>query len=125
MAKKPVKSQGTVEGNGQFINYTFNEVEQKTFKAYRDGLEISEFNERIEGLLDKRYNLSVKWDTFNECYSCFIIEPKGDDGAQSHILTGRGRSAVSAIAGALFRHYDVFQGVWPLEAVRKRGTDDD
>lgn len=125
MAKKPVQSQGKVESNGQFINYTFNEPEKEAFRAYRDSLEISEFSERLEGLLDKRYNLSIKWDTFNDCYSCYIIEPQPDGGGKPHILTGRGRSAISAIAGALFRHYDVFQGVWPVEATPKRGTDDD
>ena len=125
MAKKPVQSERTLEGNGQFINYTFNEPEKDTFKAYRDGLDISELNERLEGLLDKRYNISLKWDTFNDCYSCYIIEPKPDGSDKPHILTGRGRTAISAIAGALFRHFDVFAGVWPIEAVPKRGTDDD
>jgi len=111
--------------SAQFLNYTLTVDEVARFKKWRDEQTIETLNEAIEGLLDKRYSVSVKWDTFNECYSAFITAPKGDDGDITVILSGRGRSAVSATLGALFRHYHVFEGVWPVETVAKRGTDDD
>jgi len=132
MAKKnPIgtsdKRQTPLNGanQAQFLNYTLTVDEASRFKKWRDEQTIETFNEAIEGLLDKRYSFSVKWDTFNECYSAFITAPKGDDNPVSIILSGRGRSAVSAALGALFRHYHIFEGVWPVETVVKRGTDDD
>jgi len=109
----------------QFLNYSFDKDEAERFKKWRDEQTIETFNECLEGLIDKRYNISLKWDAFNECYSAFITAPKTDDGSGSVILAGRGRTAVSATLGALFRHYHIFEGVWPVETLAKRGTDDD
>src|SRR5689334_5758225 len=125
MAKKAVQSSASNANQAQFLNYELSKAQKAKFQQYRDTAAAETVWERIEKLVDQRYDFSVKWDNFNECYSCFILSPKSDDGSQRVILTGRGRSAFSAVAGALFRHYDIFEGVWPVETVSKRGTDDD
>lgn len=132
MAKKPTiaaqKSENTrkfAENGPEWLNYTMNKDESERFKKWRDEQTIEGLNECFEGLCDNGYNISVKWDNFNDCYACFITRPKSADNPQSVILTGRGRSAVSAALGALFRHFHIFEGTWPTETVAKRGTDDD
>lgn len=108
-----------------FLNYTLTDDERKHFQDWRETLEFDELNDKMESLVDKGYSFSIKWDAFNECYSCFIVSPKPDNGADNVILTGRGKSVLSALAGALFRHYMVFDGFWPEITVYKRATDDD
>jgi len=132
MAKKPsieAQKSANVAKNGrndvQFLNYTFNKDESERYKKWRDEQTIETLNECIEGLCDHGYSISIKWDNFNDCYACFITQPKSDVSPQSVILTGRGKSGVSAALGAIFRHIHVFEGVWPVETVAKRGTDDD
>lgn len=132
MAKKPTiaaqtrtNGKNTVQNGPQWLNYTMNQDESTRFKKWRDEQTIEGLNECIEGLLDNGYSVSIKWDTFNDCYATFITAPKSDDNPQSIILTGRGKSAVSSALGALFRHYHIFEGSWPIETVPKRGTDDD
>lgn len=132
MAKKPTiaaeKSGNNRKGGNfgpQWLNYTMTKDESERFKKWRDDQTIEGLNECLEKLCDDGYSISIKWDNFNECYACFLTQPKLDGSSQSVILTGRGRSAASAALGALFRHFHIFEGVWPVETVAKRGTDDD
>lgn len=124
-AQKSDSGRNNGSNGPHWLNYTMTQDESTRFKKWRDEQTIEGLNECIEGLLDNGYSVSVKWDTFNDCYACFITAPKSNDSPQSVILTGRGKSAVSAALGALFRHYHIFEGTWPIETVAKRGTDDD
>lgn len=124
-AEKPGNNRKSGNFGPQWLNYTMTKDESERFKKWRDEQTIEGFNECLEKLCDNGYSISIKWDNFNECYACFLTQPKLDGSSQSVILTGRGRSAASAALGALFRHFHIFEGVWPVETVAKRGTDDD
>lgn len=63
-------------------------------------------------ILESGYKMTLSWDARSNSYAAYIIpkDPKGDNGGK--ILSTRSASPLSAIRGAIFRHYYVFDGHW-------------
>lgn len=126
MPTKTASKQPKPQENGvQFINHTFDDKTKAAFKKSLENLDADRFFERIDTLVEGGYSISIKHDDFNDCVSAFIIAKNGAGQNSGCILTGRGRTSVSALYAAIYRHFDVFDTVWPVETVNHRGTDDD
>lgn len=128
MAKSAAKPnvKPTVNGNSQvqFLNYDLPDNERKAFKIWASDASLDLIG-LIEKLLDDGYGLSVKWDDYNDCAGAFIQCKKPDNANFGWILTGRGKTAFSAISGVLYRHYVLFEQAWPTDNFRRQGLDDD
>lgn len=72
----------------------------------------------IEALVEKGYSVSVRYDEWNSCVAAYITPSADDAQNKGKILSGRGRSAASALRGAIFRHFTVLKGVWGATAPR-------
>lgn len=126
MATKKAPSSPVSPQNGvQFINHTFDDKTKAAFKKSLENLDAERFFERIDTLIEGGYSISIKHDDHNNCISAFIIAKNGAGQNSGCILTGRGRTSVSALYAAIYRHFDVFDTIWPVETVNHRGTDDD
>lgn len=108
----------------QFVNFDFDKDTREQFKRWLHE-HAADFTDYIERLLDDGYNLSIKFDAYNDCISAFISPQARDNPLHGWILSGRGSTAFSAAMGAMYRHYVIFDGVWPIEDIRRNGLDDD
>jgi hypothetical protein len=79
----------------------------------------------IHKLVDARYKVTMRYDDFNECYGCWLLPDKTDVDNAGYILTGRGSSPYKAAKQALFKHYQLFEGVWPKDTDRRGGKEID
>lgn len=107
-----------------FINHTFDEGTKARFKAWARENTIG-IGDIIDRLLDDGYSVSIKRDDYNEAYSCFIIAAAADSENAGYILTGRSHSASMAFLAAVYRHYCVFEAVWPTDHSRASRVDDE
>lgn len=108
----------------QFINYDLTVEEKKSFKEWAIK-NADEFHSMVDKLIDSGYHVSVKWDNFNGCTGAFIICKADKSPNFGFILTGRGTTHFGSVMGALYRHYVLFEEVWPVETVSRRANLDD
>lgn len=73
---------------------------------------LTEMNEWLLRLIEQDYKVTLAWDNYNDAYACFVY-PVGDEHPNAgHILSNRGSSPISALRGAIYRHFVVFDAVW-------------
>jgi len=94
----------------KFVNYTLSVEQKKELKALAWGL--SEHETALIRLNESGYNVSHKWDSYNECFSCFVSPTSDCEANQGYILTGRGSSPVKAFKQACYLHWQIFDGDW-------------
>lgn len=125
-AKSESKSPDTARANGQpvFINYDMTDDTKKMFKAWAHENAVNIFD-LIDKLTEEGINVSIKWDTYNHCFGCYLVPTGSAKRNIGFILTGRGSSSFGALAGALYRHYVIFEGTWDTDDYRRYGLDDE
>lgn len=124
MAKKN-ETQTNGFSDSQWINYDLNDKQKVAFKKWLAEGDVARFFERIDKAIEKRYTVSLKWDERSNGFSCFLIAKDSASPNFNCILAGRGRTTFAAIGACLFRHYDIFNEVWPVEANASVKFDDD
>lgn len=79
-------------------------------------------NEALTLFLEAGYRVAFKWDDYNNCYSCFVneIDAEGTNGGK--ILTGRGGNPQSAFLESAYKHFVIFDAVWPEKKVREQNV---
>lgn len=108
----------------EFINHTFDEGTKAAFKewASANGQQLADLLDKV---VDDGYSISIKVDTFNDAVACYLQPVSDDSDNAGFILSGRSRSAGMAVLACLYRHYAVFEGVWPTEHTRRSRVDDE
>jgi hypothetical protein len=89
--------------DARFIQYELDEsqrIECKGWDLDGDALWLE-----LLAYVDDGYTFSVKWDTFSQCYACFM-QVRGDDQHinANLILSGRGSSPAKAVKQVCFKH---------------------
>ena len=110
MAKKGAFTKGFKDV--VFINHDLDTTSKKAFKEWLL-IEAEHFSQWCDKVLDDGYNFSVKYDSYGSCFACFAQPWDEESDNAGWILTGRGSTASSAIMSVFYRHYVVFDGVWP------------
>ena len=101
----------------QFIQRELDKNETAACKAW--DVDESHVFDAIHKLCEGEYSFSLKWDSFSDCYACFV-QFRGEDGPnKGFILTGRGSSPFKAAKQALFKHYQLLDCLWEEFAERK------
>lgn len=108
----------------QFVNYDLTADDKAAFKKWAHE-QIQDAWDMVDKLLDSGYHVSIKRDTYNGCYGCFVICKSANDPNNGYILTGRGTTSQAALLGALYRHLVIFEGAWDTDGFRRNGTDDE
>jgi len=121
--RKPAASKPAFN-QAQFVNYDLTEDDKSKFKTWA-----TSYSERLGELLDNitnaGYRVTIKHDTYHDCFAAWIQTDDEKSGNYGFILSGRSRSGTMALFGVLFRHYVLFETDWPVETVRRNGMDDD
>lgn len=108
----------------EFINYDLTQDDKARFKEWIGSKSFQPWD-IIDKLLDSGYTLSVKPDSYHDCYAAYIQPISEDNPNFGYIVSGRSGSSTMAIFGALFRHLVLWQCEWPSDTVRRGGLDDD
>lgn len=74
--------------------------------------------DNLQSLIEDGYRVTVKYDTWSSSPACFIQQMAEDGDNQGCILSGRGRTVHGAILEALYKHFVVFDGVWPTASFK-------
>jgi len=107
-----------------FVNYDLRVEEKKILKKIMDD-EPEKVFEWIEQCVADGYSITLKPDEYNDCVGCYVRHLDEKHINAGLILTGRGKTAFSAVAGALYRHGVLFEQEWPKHRDRKGETDDE
>jgi hypothetical protein len=68
-------------------------------------------------LASKGYKITLKLDTEQHAYACWLISPEDNVDNPNEILSGRGSSPEKALKQAAYMHYKLFDEVWPKRNV--------
>lgn len=93
-----------------FLNIPLTDEDKAAIKAtpiHVEGLDTS-----LESMLRDGYKISLKLDTYNDCYACYVLSPE-KPGQDNQILTGRGTTPLKAVRQALYIHRIILAGDWP------------
>lgn len=106
---KHVSTQTSVKSN--FVRYELSAEDKRGAKKW-----MSDPNGLFDGLdklLDTGYKLSLRHDDYSNSPCCWVFPPDTGTSNSGLILSGRGRTAFTAIAECIYKHYVVFDGEWP------------
>lgn len=123
MAKKPTATGRTgspSNGSVSWVNYTLTTDEKKALKT-------AEFDadNALLRLVEEGYKITMGFDKFNECFSCFVV-PTGEGHKHTGmILSGRGSTPLKALKQGCYIHWQVFDGDWTDVRVSQREELDD
>lgn len=96
-----------------FVRCELNEQQKEHVKSQKYTWD--DVLENIVSLVEEGYKVSFGEDAFNDCYACWLTAPAKDNPNSGHILQGRGPDVVSACAVCLYKHFTVFDGIWPKD----------
>lgn len=120
--KRPVGKQGFK--SAEFINYALTEADKARLPDFRAKVE-ADYWGILDKLIGAGYKLSVTHDSYAECEACYLSSSDEKNPNHGFILSGRAHSSEMAVIGCLYRHYIVFEELWPVRETRNVGLDDD
>lgn len=110
--------------DNQFVQYELDKQQQAECKAWK--VSADEIFGAVSALVDDGYKVSIRWDTYSECYGCFIQDSSGATPNAGYILTGRGSTVEKCLKQALYKHHTCLSGEWAGYVERAgRGVIDD
>jgi len=123
VARSDLDRAGRFNG-AQFVQYELDKIQEAACKA-QVVTEADIFNSIME-MIDDGYKFTIKWDSYGECYACFIQAAVEGGPNSGSILTGRGSQPYKAVKQALYKHHVCLQGDWSayLERRGNRVIDD-
>ena len=100
----------------KWIDFTMTDEQQAHMKSeLKDWKAIAPL---LEEMIGEGYKFSIQWDAFNACQACYITPGPNDAQNAKCVLAGRGKSAFSAVRGAIYRHLFIFDKVWRETSAR-------
>lgn len=129
MSKKQASPERYAELNGgrpvTFVNYDMPDGEKKQYKKWLGDQNEQSLFVLIDSLVGSGYAISIKHDEYNDCEAAYITTQQEGNQNRALILSGRGRSVLTAAANALFKHFVLFDAQWPEATSRKKPTDEE
>jgi len=121
--QKPAVKQSNGYEQAAFIRRELTPEEQAICKAWE--LSSEDCWDSMQRFVENGYRVTARWDDYNECFACWLLPPREDKDNAGLILTGRGSSPYKAFKQACFKHYQLFQEVWPKEVDKRGGNEID
>jgi len=103
--------------DAQFVQYELDKTQEAACKA-QNVTEADIFASIME-MIDDGYKFTIKWDSYGECYACFIQAALPGGPNSGSILTGRGSQPYKAVKQALYKHHVCLQGDWAAYLERR------
>lgn len=97
------------KGKSRYVSVDLTKAQKEDMKkSLPDAVEVMNW---VHKMCEEGYRFTLRWDDWTECHSCFVYPD--DDGANAGlVLTGRGTDTFSALRGAVYRHFNIFDGHW-------------
>lgn len=108
-----------------FVNYDMPDGERKQYKTWLGKQNEQSLFQLVANLLESGYAVSIKHDDYNDCEASYITTSQAGNPNRALILSGRGRTVITALANALFKHFVLFDAQWPEATSRKKPTDEE
>jgi hypothetical protein len=91
-------------------------------EAFRDAdYGEEELIEKATNLMLDGYKVSFAFDSNNMVWTCSLTCVDGDRAQAGYTMVSRGPSWFEALSFALYKHYDVADGEWPIGARSEDG----
>lgn len=130
MAKKPTTGQrdqswydGLPQGDqsrpankfvqAKFVRGELSDSQKEHLKAQKYTWD--DITEHIDALVELRYKITVSKDAYNTAFAVWLTPQAEDDPNHGYILSARGPTACAAFAVAFYKHFTMFDGVWPKD----------
>jgi len=78
----------------------------------------------LSALVKEGYKVSISWDTYSDCLQTFLIGQAESLPNHGYILTARANDLSKCLASLVYKHMNVFDGVWHDRVADGRPTDD-
>lgn len=102
-----VKSKPAPTRDISWVNYTLSDEQKAEVKA-----QLFDVDAALIKLTEEDLKVTISYDDYNACYSCFFIPKNQTDPNFGCILSGRGSTPVKAIKQAAYIHWNIFDGNW-------------
>lgn len=93
-----------------FLNHWLDDKEEKYLKTQK--WDDNRFIEVFNALVDEGFQLSFKFDAYNDCFQVAVSHTSPDYEHFGWILVGRGSTPVKALKQFAYIHYEFLQGDW-------------
>lgn len=114
--ERPVKKDSGVS----WVNYTLSTDQKAELKA-----QTFDFDNALLRLTEEGLKVTIAYDDYNECYSCYLIPKNPDHPNAGCILSGRGSTPIKAVKQAAYIHWNIFDCDWSDARQSKREELDD
>jgi len=114
--KKPVARQSDIV----WINYSLSDEQKQEIKSQQ-----FDFETALVRLTEEDMKVTISYDDYNTCYSCFLIPKKPESTNFGCILSGRGSTPVKAVKQACYLHWNIFEADWTDGRLSKKEVIDD
>lgn len=106
---RPVKNERAAKKDSgvSWVNYTLSADQKAELKS-----QIFDFDNALLRLTEEGMKVTIAYDDFNECYSCYLIPKSPDHANAGCILSGRGSTPIKAVKQAAYIHWNIFDGDW-------------
>jgi len=92
-----------------FVNRELSKDETTAYRVWRES--VDDVFLMWDKAVDDGYKFTIKYDSFSSSVACYMFPPSDGDNA-GLALTGRGGSTYRACSEAIYKHYELFGGVW-------------
>lgn len=100
----------------EFIQCELSDEQKKDLKSRKkEGFDAWQL---LDGLCEQGYRVTVKYDNWSSSMACFIQPIDEEHENANRILSGRGRTAEGAVLELLYKHFFIFDGVWPIASFK-------
>lgn len=123
MAKKAPVANGKVPAKQSdivWVNYTLSDEQKQEIKAQSFDVETA-----LVRLTEEDMKVTISYDDYNECYSCFLIPKKQESINYGCILSGRGSTPIKSVKQACYLHWNIFEGNWSDGRLSRKEVIDD
>ena len=119
--KMPKNDQSAKRDSGvSWVNYTLSADQKAELKS-----QTFDFDNALLRLTEEGMKVTIAYDDFNECYSCYLIPKSPDHTNAGCILSGRGSTPIKAVKQAAYIHWNIFDGNWSDARQSRRDELDD
>lgn len=112
--KRSNKSRDKKKFDGKYIRYELS-VDDKQRLREREWDSDRVFDQ-LHALVESGFKFSVGLQSDGSSYLASLYDRDEDSPTAGFTLTGRGRSFSNAVAALLYKHYDLFDGIWPTRS---------
>lgn len=106
-----------------FVNLDLSKQQKETLKKAEFTLDHVE--DCLVKLNEAGYKVSFNFDSFNDCYGCFIMPATEKSPNAGYILPGRGSTPIKALKQAYYKHSVLLEGDWSEASIGKKEEIDD